>query len=63
MDPEQEPNLFQPFSTTAIEGTGLGLYLSRELCESNQAQLSYSQHHEGGSCFRILFAHPDRITA
>jgi len=63
VDPEQEPNLFQPFSTTAMEGTGLGLYLSRELCESNQAQLSYSQHHEGGSCFRILFAHPDRITA
>ena len=63
VDPEQEAHLFQPFTTTANEGTGLGLYLSRELCESNQAQLSYSKHDEGGSCFRILFAHPDRITA
>ncbi len=63
VDPDQVPNLFQPFSTTAHKGTGLGLYLSRELCESNQAQLSYSKHEQGGSCFRILFAHPERITA
>jgi two-component system sensor histidine kinase PilS (NtrC family) len=63
VDPSQESNLFQPYSTTAHMGTGLGLYLSRELCESNHAQLSYSQHESGGSCFRILFAHPDRITA
>ncbi len=56
------PNLFEPFETTSIKGTGLGLYISRELCEANQAQLSYYKHHLGGSCFRILFAHPDRIT-
>ncbi len=63
VEPEQVDKLFQPFSTTAIDGTGLGLYLSRELCESNQAQLSYFRDGAGGSCFRILFAHPDRITA
>jgi two-component system, NtrC family, sensor histidine kinase PilS len=63
VDADQVPNLFQPFSTTSSKGTGLGLYLSRELCEANQAQLSYSKQREGGSCFRILFAHPDRITA
>ena len=62
VEPDQVAKLFQPFSTTAHKGTGLGLYLSRELCESNQAQLSYSKHEGGGSCFRILFAHPDRIT-
>jgi two-component system sensor histidine kinase PilS (NtrC family) len=62
VDSDQVEKLFQPFSTTAHKGTGLGLYLSRELCESNQAQLSYSKHESGGSCFRILFAHPDRIT-
>lgn len=63
VEPNQVANLFQPFSTTAVSGTGLGLYLSRELCESNHAQLSYSKDKHGGSCFRILFAHPDRITA
>ena len=57
----QVANLFQPFSTTATGGTGLGLYLSKELCDANQVQLSYSKHEQGGSCFRILFAHPDRI--
>jgi len=63
VDPALVTNLFQPFSTSSQHGTGLGLYLSRELCESNQAQLSYYPHEEGGSCFRILFSHPDRITA
>jgi two-component system sensor histidine kinase PilS (NtrC family) len=59
---EIEANLFQPFETTSLKGTGLGLYISRELCEANQAQLSYFRHDQGGSCFRILFAHPDRIS-
>ncbi len=64
VDPELADKLFQPFTTTAIMGTGLGLYISRELCEANQAQLSYFRHNEtGGSVFRILFAHPDRITS
>jgi two-component system sensor histidine kinase PilS (NtrC family) len=60
---EQLPRLFEPFFTTAPTGTGLGLYISRELCEANQARLNYQPQPEGGSCFRITFAHPDRITA
>jgi two-component system sensor histidine kinase PilS (NtrC family) len=63
VDPEQLQDLFTPFTTTADKGTGLGLYITKELCEANQSQLSYFQHDGGGSCFRILFAHPDRITA
>lgn len=51
-------NIFEPFFTTESKGTGLGLYLSRELCESNQAHLEYSPRHGGGSCLRITFAHP-----
>ena len=61
--PEQEGHLFEPFFTTDRQGTGLGLYITRELCEANQARLSYVRHGGGGSCFRITFAHPDRITA
>jgi len=55
--------LFEPFFTTEASGTGLGLYISRELCEANQARLNYQPQPDGGSCFRISFAHPDRITA
>ncbi|SEI09514.1 sensor histidine kinase [Pseudomonas asplenii] len=54
--PEQLQHLFEPFFTTESQGTGLGLYLSRELCESNRARLDYSRR-QGGSCFRITFAH------
>lgn len=53
-------HIFEPFFTTQQGGTGLGLYLSRELCESNQAHLNYFAQPGGGSCFRITFADPRR---
>lgn len=58
---EQVPNIFEPFYTTENKGTGLGLYISRELCESNQARLDYRPREGGGSCFRIVFAHPRKL--
>ena len=53
---EQE-KLFEPFYTTSNTGTGLGLYISRELCLSYGGDLTYSATAKGGSCFRIRFAH------
>lgn len=50
-----EGHIFEPFFTTAASGTGLGLYLARELCELNRARLSYEPRPGGGSCFRITF--------
>lgn len=58
---EQVQNIFEPFFTTESKGTGLGLYICRELCESNQARLDYQARAEGGSCFRIVFAHPGKL--
>jgi two-component system sensor histidine kinase PilS (NtrC family) len=59
--PEQLQNIFEPFFTTESKGTGLGLYISREMCESNQARLDY-KNGEAGGCFRITFAHPRKLS-
>ena len=54
--------IFEPFFTTHEFGTGLGLYLARQMCEANQASLEYQAVAGGGSCFRItLPAPPTRV--
>ncbi len=48
--------IFDPFFTTSSKGTGLGLYISKEMIESNRARIRYISNHEHtGSCFRIYF--------
>ncbi len=42
--PEVRAHLFEPFYTTSSKGTGLGLYLARELCLNNGAMLNYEYH-------------------
>jgi two-component system, NtrC family, sensor histidine kinase PilS len=51
-------NLFQPFFTTRADGTGLGLYICKELLEANQASIEYVNVPTGGSCFRIRMTAP-----
>jgi two-component system sensor histidine kinase PilS (NtrC family) len=46
--------LFEPFFTTAVSGTGLGLYIAREVCQANGASLYYSDAPAGGAQFTIL---------
>lgn len=60
VDANLAEHLFEPFFTTETKGTGLGLYISRELCECNQARLAYFRAPHGGSIFRITFADPRR---
>jgi two-component system sensor histidine kinase PilS (NtrC family) len=45
--------LFRPFFTTSEHGTGLGLYIARELCRANGASLDHVPLPGGGCCFRI----------
>ena len=55
-------HLFEPFFTTDASGTGLGLYIARELAEVNGARLEYagaqlqwaaSVKAPDGACFRL----------
>ena len=48
--------IFDPFFTTSEYGTGLGLYLARQMCESSQATLEYVPVAGGGACFRITLS-------
>jgi two-component system sensor histidine kinase PilS (NtrC family) len=60
IDPAQAERIFEPFFTTGQGGTGLGLFISRELCQTNGALLVYEPRTGGGSIFRVIFADPRR---
>jgi two-component system sensor histidine kinase PilS (NtrC family) len=60
VDPQTVDKIFEPFYTNRSGGTGLGLYISRELCELNRATLVFQPRETGGSIFRIVFADPER---
>ncbi|HBK46852.1 MAG TPA: PAS domain-containing sensor histidine kinase [Xanthomonadaceae bacterium] len=53
--------LFRPFFTTSEHGTGLGLYIARELCRANQARLEYVAVPAGGACFRVILPGPHTL--
>lgn len=57
---DNRDKLFEPFFTTEASGTGLGLYIARELAECNSARLEYIDIKEG-ACFQISFSDPRRV--
>ena len=57
--PEVADNIFDPFYTTTPKGTGLGLYIARELCEGNGGRLDYHPGEGVGSRFRVTFSRPE----
>lgn len=59
---EKRSQVFEPFFTTHKQGSGLGLYIARQLCDANQAPLEYVQVPNAGACFRILLRRPDSAT-
>lgn len=58
IEPRVASRIFEPFFTSDTRGSGLGLYIARQLCEANQANLEYIPVPTGGSCFRITFPIP-----
>ena len=56
---ENLSQIFEPFFTTEAAGTGLGLYISREMAVCNSAKLEYINIKEG-ACFQLSFADPRR---
>ncbi len=60
IDVAHAEQIFEPFFTAGPGGTGLGLFIARELAQCNRAVLFYEPRQGGGSIFRIVFADPQR---
>lgn len=61
---ENEQHIFEPFFTTNSQGTGLGLYITKEVIESNRAKIRHIELPTSGTCFRIYFMQaPDESRA
>ena len=53
---DQIEHIFEPFYTTHKQGSGLGLYIARQLCEANQAELTVDSSPGSGTRFHIRLA-------
>jgi two-component system sensor histidine kinase PilS (NtrC family) len=60
IEPRLVDRIFEPFFTGRRGGTGLGLFIARELCQLNRAILLYEPRGGDGSIFRIVFSDPQR---
>jgi two-component system sensor histidine kinase PilS (NtrC family) len=60
IEPQAVDRIFEPFFTGRKGGTGLGLFIARELCQLNSAILLYEPRGGDGSVFRIVFSDPQR---
>jgi two-component system sensor histidine kinase PilS (NtrC family) len=61
IEPHAVDRIFEPFFTGGRKGgTGLGLFIAREMCQLNRAILLYEPRGGDGSIFRIVFSDPQR---
>lgn len=62
IDETARSQVFEPFFTTSVAGTGLGLYMARELCEANGARLSLLENAPGAHfCISCASTCPSQI--
>ena len=50
-----EDKIFEPFMTTRVRGTGLGLPVARRIAEQHRGTLNGENHPEGGAVFTLRF--------
>jgi two-component system sensor histidine kinase PilS (NtrC family) len=66
MAPDVERHLFEPFFSTRSRGSGLGLYICRELCERHGASLDFSLAPPGArhrNVFNVVMRQPPASAA
>ncbi|GIX21589.1 MAG: sensor protein PilS [Gammaproteobacteria bacterium] len=61
--PALQDKIFEPFFSGGAGGSGLGLYIVRELCAFNGAQIQLQTRPGGGALFRIDFPSPRQAAA
>jgi two-component system sensor histidine kinase HydH len=53
-----EAQIFEPFMTTRVKGTGLGLAVARRIAEQHGGSLTGANHPSGGALFELRFPDP-----
>lgn len=60
LPPGSEAKIFEPFMTTRVRGTGLGLAVARRIAEQHGGTLTGDNHPSGGALFTLTLAGEDR---
>jgi two-component system sensor kinase FixL len=53
IDPDHLPHLFDPLLTTKVNGTGMGLTISKSIVEAHGGRIRAENNSDGGACIRI----------